>query len=171
MGDAELKGKDTGSKGESGIWEVITPGELYVEWPQGKAVVHMDAFFPAAVKEVRGLLEMIGMDVYNEKLTVQRMLDYLEDMAQRGREAAARAAGAYADCRQNYEYFRERAASKKRPNGVRLTEKELQAARDRRDTYKREASGWERDYKRASQRTERTVKNIELIRKLTGGGR
>lgn len=167
MGDAEFKSKNPGREREG--TEIIL-GNLYAEWPRGRMTVHLDVFFPASAAEIRKLLKIIGLDIRHRDKLIRHMLVYLKDMIRQGKTEMVTAAGEYADCRQKYVEFQERAASKKHPSGVPLTAEGLKAARASRDFYKREASSWDRAYKQTFRRIERLDKNVELIKKLTGRG-
>lgn len=165
MGDAELKGKNPGRKREG---TKVIPGDLYAEWPGGRMTVHLDVFFPASAAEIRKLLRIIGLDIRHKDKHIRHMLIYLKDMIRQGRTETATAARECINCRQKYLEFQERAASKKRSDGIPLTKQELKEARTSRDFYKREASSWDRDYKQMIRRIDRLDKNMELVRKLAG---
>ena len=130
------------------------PDEIHVRWERGRMAVRLDAFFPTTIANVRRLLK-----------AVKSVLEFLEWRRAEDEKALKALTVEFQALRQAYAELRERARSKRAPDGVRLTKEELEETRKERDACKTAAVAAEREFKRLQSRLTRTAANLELIRK------
>ena len=141
------------------------PDEIHVRWERGRMAVRLDAFFPTTIANVRRLLKAVRMDWRGGDEAVKSVLEFLEWRRAEDEKALKALAVEFQALRQAYAELRERARSKRAPDGVRLTKEELEETRKERDACKTAAVAAEREFKRLQSRLTRTAANLELIRK------
>ena len=141
------------------------PDEIHVRWERGRMAVRLDAFFPASAADVRKLLKIVRMDLRGGDEAIKNILEFLEWRRAEDEKALKALTVEFQALRQAYAELRERARSKRAPDGVRLTKEELEETRKERDACKTAAVAAEREFKRLQSRLTRTAANLELIRK------
>lgn len=141
------------------------PDEIHVRWERGRMAVRLDAFFPTTIANVRKLLKIIRMDWRGGDEAIRRVLEFLEWRRAEDEKALKALAVEFQALRQAYAELRERAKSKRAPDGVPLTNYQLEKTRRARDLNKKAAAAAEREFKRRQSRLTRTAANLELIRK------
>ena len=141
------------------------PDEIHVRWERGRMAVRLDAFFPASAADVRKLLKIVRMDLRGGDEAIKNILEFLEWRRAEDEKALKALTVEFQALRQAYAELRERARSKRAPDGVRLTKEELEETRRARDLNKKAAAAAEREFKRRQVRLTRTTANVKLIRK------
>lgn len=141
------------------------PDEIHVRWERGRMAVRLDAFFPTTIANVRRLLKAVRMDWRGGDEAVKSVLEFLEWRRAEDEKALKALTVEFQALRQAYAELRERARSKRAPDGVRLTKEELEETRRARDLNKKAAAAAEREFKRRQAQLTRTAANIELIRR------
>lgn len=141
------------------------PDEIHVRWERGRMAVRLDAFFPTTIANVRRLLKAVRMDWRGGDEAVKSVLEFLEWRRAEDEKALKALTVEFQALRQAYAELRERARSKRAPDGVRLTKEELEETRRARDLNKKAAAAAEREFKRRQARLTRTAANVKLIRR------
>ena len=138
--------------------------DIQIKYDNGQMNIHMDAFFPTSQARLKKLLKVIELD-YDHRDEHFNTLDAYFTSKIDELEARRVAAG------KKYLEYKQKAAdeceiinSKKKPNGVKLTKEELEAAKEDLKHFKNVSSGSLSEHNRCKRQKEQFMQHLEIIK-------
>lgn len=138
---------------------------LNITWDNGKGrmSIFLDKFFPSTKKDLKKLLSIISLDWQHEDELKDKLKVYFQDKKAEHEKAKKYSAKMHLENRQLEADTKEMVTTKKRPNGVPLSEDELAEEKSKLGKYKRYAAIHLSDYKRHEKEEKQFSEYLKLL--------
>lgn len=138
---------------------------LNITWNFGKGRMQilLDKFFPSTKKDLKQLLKIISLDWEHETELKENLKVYFQEQKTAHEAAKKESAKKHFEFRQREADTKEMVTTKKRPNGVPLSEDELVEEESKLGKYKRYAAIHLSDYKRHEKEEKQFSEYLKLL--------
>ena len=138
---------------------------LNITWDNGKGrmSIFLDKFFPSTKKDLKQLLKIISLDWEHETELKENLKVYFQEQKTVHEAAKKESAKKHFEFRQREADTKEMVTTKKRPNGVPLSEDELKEEKERLAFYKTTARDYLLRYKQHEKEEKQFSEYLKLL--------
>lgn len=138
---------------------------LNITWNFGKGRMQilLDKFFPSTKKDLKKLLSIISLDWEHETELKENLKVYFQDKKAEHEAAKKESAKKHLEFRQREADTKEMVTTRKRPNGVPLSEDELKEEKGRLSFYKATAKDYLLRYKQHEKEEKQFSEYLKLL--------
>ncbi len=138
---------------------------LNITWNFGKGRMQilLDKFFPSTKKDLKQLLKIISLDWEHEAELKENLKVYFQEQKTVHEAAKKESAKKHFEFRQREADTKEMVTTKKRPNGVPLSEDELKEEKERLAFYKATARDYLLRYKQHEKKEKQFSEYLKLL--------
>lgn len=138
---------------------------LNITWDNGKGrmSIFLDKFFPSTKKDLKKLLSIISLDWQHEDELKDKLKVYFQEQKTVHEAAKKESAKKHFEFRQREADTKEMVTTKKRPNGVPLSEDELKEEKERLAFYKTTARDYLLRYKQHEKEEKQFSEYLKLL--------
>lgn len=138
---------------------------LTITWDNGKGRMNifLDKFFPSTKKDLKKLLSIISLDWQHEDELKEKLKVYFQDKKAEHEKAKKESARKHFEFRQREADTKEMVTTRKRPNGVPISEDELKEEKERLAFYKTTAKDYLSSYKQHDKEEKQFSEYLKLL--------
>lgn len=150
------------TKKTKGLWGIMMKA-IEIVWTTGKAVLHLDGFFPCSQKNFKKLLKVIKLDQEHQEELLNVLKVYFQNQIVEMDDTYKHCGKRYFVLKQRFSDVKRLVETRKHTNGVYATIEEIHSGRYEIKRLKEAISECEKDAKKCVRNKKKFQKYLEIM--------